>query len=233
MKNSLFLSLVLVLFISSCKKDKDEDSKAVVVIVYQTSNTDALAYESLLEASGRKVDVVEWTSASSYDFSAVKLVVIAGSPSFGFADTLHASAAKLRSLSKPFLYIGRMGGMLAFYNKKTANWQSSAVGPVEDVKAMNTGSTVFSTPNAITIPGSGNLTLTNPGVLGGYLVFYGPAPLPAGVVVYGQSTSDANYKQVTIENGNSGLFGWLGAINDLSATGKNLLVNLSFAVGGL
>lgn len=233
MKNSKFISLLFVLFFVSCKKDNNDSAAATVVIVYQTNSMDAFTGKALLEAKGQNVDIVDWTSAVNYDYASVKLVIVAGGPSFSFADTLHPSAAKLRSLNKPFLYIGKMGGMMAYYNKRLVNWQSGAIAPVEDVKAINTGSTVFSTPNMITIPGSGNLTLNNPGASGGFLAFYGQAPLPAGVVVYGESTSSSDYKPITVENGNSALFGWLGAVDDLSVTGKNLLVNVAFAAGGL
>lgn len=231
-KKILLLLFFFSLLFTSCKKDKTDAPVTDAVFIYKTNDADALAYKALLVAKNKTVNLVEWNAVSSYDFSNTKLIVIGSGSSFLWTDTLQPSAAKLRQQTKPFLYMGNMGSMMAFYNKKIVNHQSSASQPAEDVKALNVADNIFTTPNNITIPPSGNLTLATVGT-GSYVVFYAFPTLPAGVVAYGQSTSAPEYYPITMENSSNGTFGWNGSIANLTTSGKNLLVNMSFKVGGL
>jgi hypothetical protein len=240
-KLSTLILLVFGIFFTSCKKSKPEPEpvatipKNNIAYIFQTNNTDGLAYKTLLEENDCHVTLIDKSKVSATTFATYQLIVIDHNtdvPGLTSAWT-NADTLAIQSSGKPMLLIGVGGLQYAAKIGNKANYLNTTFWNDTRFFVTDKTSTLYSKPYAISIPTSTPaVTLYNTAMPGsGQLV-------PAGstltnVSLIGWFSINPTYYPVAFEKNRYFTFGFSNGVNDMNSDGKNFMVNLAYYVGNL
>jgi hypothetical protein len=135
----------------------------------------------------------------------------------------------LKNSGKAILALGNGGPALLSKLGLWSSWGQSAGSTTNGLVVSNPGHSIFTTPNAITIPSDKNLLLAS-GDLGGQ-VLYVAGRSPADVVLFGTTIGEIGYVPLALEKNRYFYWGFPALAELLTEAGKRLIGNvLSFLV---
>ncbi len=192
--------------------------------VYSSDATMANGYKAFLEANNWLADIVAIGSVVGFDFSPDNFIVIGSDTGFlndwgtpGEVSAIGGSGKKILGFGEGgYAFFGKLGLPIGFAD----GWH----GNLTDVVVVDPSSSLFTTPNTVTIP-SGNIiqVYTSAGSVGIYL-----PTIPLGIVVIGREVADANHYDILRQGTNDVLWGYSAPAGNLTATGTNLLLNILY-----
>lgn len=206
-------------------------AQSKIVFIYKTDLALANTYKNLLQSNGYLVDLVQQGSVAGVNYASYRLVIIGpdtGNPATWttgpWGDPAGSEAGYIDSANKPILGLGR-GGALFFAARNLyidyGNSWSSGAGDTE-VHAENASHRIWTTPNAISVPGSGMVKLfNNPS---SFVAVYLPGPI-SGVTAYGRQASDPDHFTIIGEGSRYILWGYASGPGDMNNTGKKVFMN--------
>jgi len=139
----------------------------------------------------------------------------------------------VKSANKPLLMIGEGGGHFGEAIGSTVSWASTGNFSSAIMTVLDSTLSLFKTPKQITVPGTMQLTVYNPGA-GGQAFYKSPyISYPTVQTLIQAQTNSVQYFSVTYESGKYGYFGYYDNVNAMTSTGKDFMVNLCYYIGKL
>jgi len=235
MKKLLTISMALIaLSFAACKKTSTPATggpKNKIVFVYKTDNSEGVSYKTLMEANGCSVTLIDKPLVAGYDFSAFNMIVIGNnSDVLGNTNWSSADSAAIQSSSKPVLLIGIGGYRLASKLKLTVNWNSSATETSSDMLVLNPASAIYKSPKTISVPANNKLNFYS---ASNNTVAFFTLLTTASIELIGKNPLSPEFSPVNYEGSRYGTFGYTSNMNNMTQTGKDFVVNLSYYVGKL
>ena len=237
------MTAVIVCFLLfSCKKSSTDYIapapvtpvyKNKLVFVYRTDSSEGVAYKALMQNNGCGVTLIDEPALSAFNFASYQLIVVGnntdstvGVPHWSSSDSLAVSTA-----AKPMLLMGHGGFLLGNKLNFSVNWDNSAVGSTASMIVLNGAANVYKSPKTIIVPANSQLDLYNStsGVVAVHFTF----PNSAVELIGGLPAPSFTYTPVNFESNRIGSFGYYSNINNMTQTGKDFMVNLSYYVGKL
>lgn len=206
-------------------------AQSKVVYIYKSDLALANTYKNLLQNNGYIVDQVQEDNVAGINYATYRLVIIGpdtGNPgtwnTAPWGDPAGSEAGYIDSANKPILGLGR-GGALFFAARNLyidfGNTWNSPAGEME-VHAENASHRIWTTPNSISVPGSGMVKLyNNPSP---FVAVYLPGPI-SGITAYGRQSTDPEHFTIIGEGGRYLLWGYASGPGDMTNTGKKVFIN--------
>ena len=195
-----------------------------VAYIYSNGNQEVADFQKFLLGSGFLVDPIVQSAITGTDFAAYRAILVG--PGTGhdqtWGDDNGDQMNRIVSSGRPVLGIGEGG--LAFFRKANVSFgANSAVSDASSVVAVDPGSPVWSTPNAIPIPSNGVVALYNANTRTGSASIQTPAN---GQVLIGRLPEDATRYPILREGDRYLLWGFSGGPLEMTAGGQQFFVNI-------
>ena len=210
------------------------DCKTSAIYIYAGDATAANQFKSLLEANDYQVDVINQSAVMSTDFSKYRLVLIGADTGSGgnWGDGAGNQANRIKDANGSVLGLGAGGA--SFFDKigvTDIGWGQSWVGSgARQVYAADPSNDLWTTPNAISVPGSQLVTLYNSD--SGFVAVFYPSSV-SGVAAVGRQSDNTNHYTIISKSSQYLLWGFSGPPSTMTDTGRQVLVNAAKSILGL
>ncbi len=200
--------------------------KTAAVYIYSSDSAAANDFKSLLEGDDYLVDVIDMSQVMSTDFSKYRLVIVGADTgnAGSWGDNAGNQAGRIQDANGSVLGVGAGGA--SFFDKigvTEIGWGQSWVGSgARDVYAADAGNDLWTTPNAISVPGSQLVTLYSSD--SGYVAAYYPSTV-SGVAALGRQSDNANHYTIIGKDIQYLLWGFSGPPSTMTNTGRQVLLN--------
>ncbi len=192
-----------------------------VAYIYGNDMDAAESFQALFVSYGCSTELIKLSEAAVTALDSYDLIVIGNDTGFtsSWGDT--ETVAAIEASGKPVVGIGEGG--YAFFGKLglSVGWPNGAHGNRNSIAVIDQNNPLFSEPYPIYLPEDGTLQLyTETEHVGLYLW-----PVPETVTVLGSEVDNPGYYPLALENDRYLLWGFEDSAQNLTETGKKLLVN--------
>lgn len=201
-----------------------------IAYIYKTDSSDAVAFKQLLETNGCTVTLLEKSSVSTTNFSGYSLVVVGHNTDGLTIEPKWTSSESdaIKQSGKPLLLIGLGGMQLAKKMGNNISFNNCGFSGLTGMNVIDAGSNLYKSPYPISVVPGTQLQLYTEYVSAMSYFNDGSA---SNVVLIGGETLDQHYPLASEDR--YSFFGFIGAIDKMTSTGKNLLVNYVYQAGQL
>jgi hypothetical protein len=196
-----------------------------VVYIYASDSSVADSFRTLLEPYGYQVDFISMGGILSTNFTPYKAILVGyetGSMS-NWGDAAGNQANTLALTGKPIIAMGEGGYALFGKLGLLIGHPNGAHGSGTDVFAVTPASSLWSTPNSISIPASQVVKLYD--TPSNTVEIYFPSPV-MGIELIGRAVSSSSHYTIISQTGQFYLWGYDLGPAAMSGKGKRLFVNL-------
>lgn len=198
----------------------------VVAYIYVTDTASADSFGALLMETGIAVDMIPVAEVYKANLQQYDAIIVGADTGNGAVWGDQRALGAIVASEKPVLGIGE-GGYAYFGQLGLATgYPNAAHGAGDRVLATNTGHEIFHSPQPITIPENGIITLykaISP------MVEISLPQIPKNVVVFG-NVIGTSYYPITLENGTHLLWGPGLSPESMTTTGSSLFINAVHAL---
>jgi hypothetical protein len=207
-----------------------------VAIIYDSDSSWANDFAVLLTDNGHTPTLIEMADVSSTSFALYDLILVDSRTGNTAEWGDSASVAKIQDSGNPVLGLGFGGTGLFEEMGLSINW-SNAWTDVDStstsiastyVHAVDPSSTLFSTPNVITVPSDSNIRIYEHS---GHKGEHAPS-LADSAVLIGREPNDADHYSLVREGERCWLWGFTGSPGSMTQAGKDLFINFVAAIIG-
>jgi hypothetical protein len=207
-----------------------------VAIIYDSDSSWANDFAVLLSDNGHTTTLIEMAEVSSASFALYDLILVDSRTSTTAEWGDSASVAKIQDSGKPVLGLGFGGTGLFEEMGLSINW-SNAWTDIDStstsiastyIHAVDPSSTLFSTPNVISVPSDSNIRIYDHS---GHKGEYAPS-LADSVVLLGREPTDANHYSLVNEGEKYWLWAFTASPGSMTQAGKDLFINFVAAIIG-
>ena len=207
-----------------------------VAIVYSSDSSWANDFAVLLSDNDHTTTLIEMADVSSTSFALFDLILVDSRTGATAEWGDSASVAKIQDSDKPVLGLGFGGTGLFEEMGLSINW-SNAWTDVDStstsiastyIHAVDPSSTLFSTPNVISVPSDSNVRIYDHS---GHKGEHAPS-LADSAVLLGREPTDADHYTLVREGEKYWLWGFTGSPGSMTEAGKDLFINFVAAIIG-
>ncbi len=196
-----------------------------IAYVYSSDNATANNFYNFLDENGYRVDTVHMSNIMATNFSVYHLVIIGYDTGYAdsWGDAGGSMATHIASFDKPILGMGEGG--YAYFGKLglQIGYPKGAHGSGKDVQVVEPASPIWNTPNHVSMPGDGIISLYTSDV--NYAAIYYPTPL-MGTEAIARTTTSPNHYPLITQVGPFFLWGFDGRPASMTNKGQKIFINL-------
>jgi hypothetical protein len=197
-----------------------------IAFIYDTDETGANSYESLLEDSDYSVTLIPMSDVATTDFSVYSLIIVGADTGSGYEWGNAASVGAIQDSGKPIIGLHYGGASLFQELGLSINWgHGGFYGPGETgIYVVDPSHIVFNSPHSITVPGDQITQLySSPSPLHHE---YAPDLSPE-VILLGRhpSPTQTDYYPL-VQEGQNILWGFAASPESMTQVGKDLFLNV-------
>jgi hypothetical protein len=246
------LWLVIGIMLCSCGKSSQKPAaintqppgtlKYKLAYIYDKDSADGVDFKALMKDNDCAVTLIDKSKVDDMDYTPYNLIVIGNNTASGTSNTILKTgwtaedSAAISHSSKPVVFMGIGGIMLTVQMGNQVNCGNCSANPEVSFGVADTSSLLYAQPKKIVVPDDGVLGIcTQPALCYEY---HTPAlPVVPGATFVGKVS--INWKDdypLWIENARTGqlrygAFTFCTTITNLTATGKDFLVNFLYYTG--
>gem|GEM_PF-5932207 len=207
-----------------------------VAIIYDSDSSWANDFAVLLSDNGHTTTLIEMADVSSASFGLYDLILVDSRTGATAEWGDSASVAKIQDSGKPVLGLGFGGTSLFEEMGLSINWSnawtdldstSTSIASTY-IHAVDPSSTLFSTPNVISVPSDSNIRIYDHS---GHKGEHAPSLADSAVLIGREPTDDTHYSLVR-EGEKYWLWGFTGSPGSMTQAGKDLFINFVAAIIG-
>jgi serine/threonine protein kinase len=202
-----------------------------VAYIFSTDMESANSYKDLLQANNFQVDLINQSNVLSTNFNPHSLIMIGAETGKSaswrtdpWGDAAGSQANHILSSGRPVIGLGSGGSLFFEAISAHLNWGKTWIsfGGDTNVIATNPSHTFWTSPNQISIPGSGSVSLYTSN--SSFVALHLPNPI-AGVTPLGRQANDLTHYQIAMQEGKYLLWGFSNNPATMTSQGKNTFIN--------
>lgn len=196
-----------------------------IAYIYSSDNPTANNFYDFLGENGYSVDLIHISSVMATNFNLYHVIIVGYDTGNGsdWGDAGGSMASHIASFGKPILGMGEGG--YAYFGKLSLliGYPNGAHGSAKNVQVVDFANPIWNTPNHVSIPGDGIISLYNSDV--NFAAIYYPTPLMGTEAIARITTSPNHYPLIT-QVGPFFLWGFDGRPASMSNKGQKIFINV-------